>query len=300
MIGAGLLAGAVLAILLAAHGGAMAGGAALAAVVLTLAFIAAERRAKDPVLPLSLFSYRPIAIGSVVGALFTAAMLAGSTYLPLYVQGVLGGTPTEGGQILSPMLFLWPVCATAAGYVIPRLGFRPLVVTGLGLAALANLGLALWMSPKAPLWLPMAAMGLFGAGLGFASTAVMLAVQTSVGWEMRGVATASNMFFRTIGGTIGVGVLGGVLSAGIQADPAIPANAGSELLGPTHGANLPPEALRHLSVVLEQALGVGFWIMAGCTALAFVAGLLFPRVERSKVPPPGQEGAAGHAMETMG
>jgi len=288
LLGAAVLAGAVLAILTAAHGGAAAGGAALAAVALTLLFVAVERRAKDPLLPMSLFRNRSIAIASVAGGLFTAAMFAGVTYLPLYVQAVLGGTPTQGGQTMTPMLVLWPITGTLAGFVVTRVGFRPLVVGGLGLAAAANLVLAIWMGPGVSLWLPMVAMGLLGTGLGFTSTALLLAVQTSVGWETRGVATATSLFFRTIGGTIGIGVLGGVLAAGIQADPAIPPNAGSELLSPSHGANLPAETLRHLSIVIERSLGVGFWIMFGCAALAFVSGLLFPRVERSQAtPPPG-------------
>ena len=278
--GAAVLAGAVLAVLLAAQGGAMAGGAALAAAILAGVFVLVEHRATDPVLPPSLFRVRSIAISSLAGALFSAAMFGVTTYLPLYVQVVLGETPTRAGQMLTPMLLLWPTCSTLAGFVLTRLGFRSLVVGGLAMAAVANLAVALWLGPDVPLWLPMAAMGLFGAGLGFASTALLLAVQTAVGWEKRGVATASNLFFRTIGGTIGVGVMGGVMAAGIASDRAIPANAGAELLGPRHGAGLPVEALRHLSAVLERTLGTGFWICFGCAALALLAGLLFPRVER--------------------
>lgn len=296
--GAVSLTAAVLSVLLAAQGGARVIPAAVAAVALTALFIAVERRAKDPLLPLSLFADRSIAISSLAGALFSASMFAATTFLPLYVQAVLGGTPTQGGQLLTPMLVFWPLCSTAGGFLIIRVGFRPLVVGGLGIAAASNLVLALFMGPQTPLWLPMVSMGLFGAGLGFAATALLLAVQTAVGWEMRGVATASNLFFRTIGGTIGVGVLGGVLAAGIDADKAIPATAGAELLGPEHGANLAPEIVRHLSAVLERSLGLGFWIMFGCTLVAFVAGLLFPKVERSAHPPP--QGIPAGAEEMMG
>ena len=109
------------------------------------------------------------------------------------------------------------------------------------------------------------------------------------------MATASNLFFRTIGGTIGVGVIGGVMAAGIEADHAIPPGAGAALLGPEHGANLPAEVVQHLSSVLQRSLGLGFWIMFGCTAVAFVAGLLFPRVERSaQAVAAGSEEMMGH------
>jgi len=297
--GAAVLAAAVLGVLFAAHGGGLALGAAVGAVALTALFVAVERRAKDPVLPMSLFSDRSIAISSLAGGLFSASMFAATTFLPLYVQAVLGGTPTQGGQLLTPMLVFWPLCSTAGGFLIIRVGFRPLVVGGLGLAAVSNLVLAVFMGPQTPLWLPMVCMGLFGAGLGFAATALLLAVQTAVGWEMRGVATASNLFFRTIGGTIGVGVLGGVLAAGIETDKAIPAGAGAQLLGPDHGAHLPPEVVRHLSTVLEGSLGLGFWIMFGCTLVAFIAGLLFPKVERSTQPPHGIPAGAEEVMGHM-
>ena len=98
------------------------------------------------------------------GALFSASMFAATTFLPLYVQAVLGGTPTQGGQLLTPMLVLWPLCSTAGGFLIIRVGFRPLVVGGLGLAALSNLVLAFFMGPQTPLWVPMVCMGLFGSG----------------------------------------------------------------------------------------------------------------------------------------
>src|SRR5262249_37094815 len=150
-----------------------------AGAALTVAFIAIERRAKDPVLPMSLFSNRSIAISSAAGALFSAAMFCAVTYLPLYVQAVMGRSPTQAGELLTPMLLLWPACSTAAGFLLTRVGFRPLVVGGLFLAAAANLVLALFIHPHIPIWLPMIAMGLFGAGLGFASTALLLAVQTA-------------------------------------------------------------------------------------------------------------------------
>jgi EmrB/QacA subfamily drug resistance transporter len=296
--GAAVLTVAVLGVLLATQGGALAPWAAAVAAIFTAVFIWVERRAKDPMLPLSLFNDRAISISSLASGLFSAAMFISINFLPLYVRAVLGGTITQGGQLLTPMLLLWPVCSTAGGFLLIRIGFRPLVVGGLGLAAISNLILAFFMGPQASLWLPMICMGLFGAGLGFAATALLLAVQTAVGWEMRGVATASNLFFRNIGSTIGVGVVGGVLAAGIDADKAIPPGVGAELLGPDHGANLAPEIFRRLSTVLERSLGLGFWIMFGCSLVAFIAGLLFPRVERSSAPPP--EGVSAGAAEMMG
>src|SRR4029078_10049733 len=103
-------------------------------------------------LPLSLFSNRAIAIADVAGALFTATMFGATTYLPLYAQVILKATPTQAGQMLTPMLVFWPVCSTIAGFTLRRVNFRPLVIGGLGLAALANLFLAAELGPESPLW----------------------------------------------------------------------------------------------------------------------------------------------------
>jgi MFS family permease len=190
------------------------------------------------------------------------------------------------------MLVAWPLCAIVAGRLMVKVGFRPLIVGGLGVAGLSTVVMALVLKPGAPLLLPGLAMGLFGAGLGFAATALLIAVQTSVGWEMRGVATASNLFFRTIGGALGVGVMGGVLVARLTADPSVPVSAANELLGPEHGRGLDEGVLRQLSSSLAEGLATNFWIIAAIAVLAFAAGLLFPRVKPGATPTPGE--AATH------
>ncbi|HVG59214.1 MAG TPA: MDR family MFS transporter, partial [Hyalangium sp.] len=205
--GALLLAVGVVALLLGAQGSRWVPLAVAA--VLLVAFVFVERRVKEPIIPPAIFARPAILISAVASALFSAAMFGATTYVPLFVQGVLGGTPTQAGAMITPMMVAWPVCSIIAGRLMVKVGFRPLIVGGLGLAGVSTVVMALVLKPGAPLLLPGLAMGLFGAGLGFASTALLIAVQTSVGWEMRGVATASNMFFRTIGGALGVGVMGG-------------------------------------------------------------------------------------------
>jgi hypothetical protein len=121
---------------------------------------------------------------------------------------------------------------------------------------------------------------------------LLIAVQTSVGWEMRGAATASNMFFRTIGGALGVGVMGGVLVARLTEDPSVPVSAANDLLGPEHGHGLSEGLLRQLSGSLTAGLTINFWIMAATAVLAFAFGLLFPRVKPGATP--GTDGAAMH------
>jgi EmrB/QacA subfamily drug resistance transporter len=278
--GAALLSMGVVALLIGVQGIGQNLWALPVAAVLLVAFVLVELKAPAPIIPMSIFKIPAIAISSAAGALFSAAMFGATTYVPLYVQGVLGGSPTLAGGMITPMIVGWPLASLFAGKLLLKTGYRPLIVGGLGLSVMGTALLALLFKPGASLLVPEVAMGLFGIGLGFTAPALLIAVQTSVGWELRGVATASNMFFRTIGGALGVGLMGGVLVSQLLKDPRIPITAANELLGPEHGQGLPPELLKTLSGALGSGLAINFWIICAATVAAFAAGLFFPRVHR--------------------
>ena len=199
------------------------------------------------------------------------------TYVPLYVQGVLGGSPTEAGSAITPMVIGWPIASAISGRVLPRVGFRILVRSGLLISAIAAATLALLLRPTASLHVPQALSALFGVGLGLANTALLIAVQTSVEWRQRGVATASTMFARTIGGTLAVGVLGALLSLALLSG-SLPADAADQLLGPQHGAGLDPAVQRQLAVALQDGLGTVFWAIAAIAAASALTSLFFPDI----------------------
>jgi hypothetical protein len=127
-----------------------------------------------------------------------------------------------------------------------------------------------------PLGLVRALTFAYGAGLGFANTPLVIAVQTSVPWGRRGVATASTMFFRTIGGTLAVGLLGGVLTAKLAGSGA-PADVVDRMLGPERLA-LDPAALAGVAAALQSGLGLVFWVVCAVALGAAAASFLFPRV----------------------
>jgi EmrB/QacA subfamily drug resistance transporter len=264
LAGAALLSAAVLLVL----AGARAHGAGLVALPLAAlalaAFLAVERRAKEPILPLDLFRQRVVAASSGASALLGAAMFAATSFLPLYAQALLGASPTGAGSTIAPMAIGWPIASAVSGRLIPRLGFRPLVRVGLLVAAVACALLALVLRPGSGLAAPRAISALYGVGLGLANTALLISVQASVPWERRGVATASTLFFRMIGGTVAVGVLGGVLAARLAAS-GVPSGVADRLLGPERGA-------------LASGMWTVFWAIAGLSALAFVVSLAFPRL----------------------
>jgi sugar phosphate permease len=219
-----------------------------------------------------------IGVATAAGALVGAGMIAMVTYVPLYVQGVLGGTPTEAGSAITPMVIGWPIASAISGRLLPRVGFRVLVRSGLVISAVAAVAMAFLLRPGTSLHLPQAMSALYGVGLGLANTALLIAVQTSVAWRQRGVATASTMFARTIGGTLAVGVLGAVLSAALLRNSSVPEGAADQLLGPAHGAGLAAAVLRALSASLETGLTTVFWAIAGISIAAAACSLLFPRI----------------------
>jgi EmrB/QacA subfamily drug resistance transporter len=278
--GAALLSGGVVALLFGVQGIGQNLWALPLALLLLVAFVLVERKAAEPLIPMSIFKVPAIAISSVAGALFSAAMFGATTYVPLYVQGVLGGSPTLAGGMITPMIVAWPLAALFAGRLLLKVGFRALIVGGLGLTVVGTSLMPLLLKPDSPILLLQVAMGVFGVGLGFASTALLIAVQTSVGWELRGVATASNMFFRTIGGVLGVGLMGGVMVAQLLKDPRIPVSAANALLGPAHGQGGPEAMLKTLSAALGRGLTINFWLICAFSVAAFAAGLFFPKVSR--------------------
>ena len=293
--GAGFLMLGLVALLAGTHGGrASAIGLPVAALLLVL-FYAVERRAKEPVLPMALFRQPVMAVATLLGALVGAGMISMVTYVPLYVQGVLGASPTAAGSAITPMVIGWPIASAVAGRALPRVGFRPLVRGGLVVSALAAAALAFFLHTGVSVHVPQVATALFGVGLGFANTSLLIAVQTSVEWRQRGIATASTMFARTIGGTLAVGALGGILAATLLGDTFVPAEAADQLLGPAHGAGLDPLVLRALTASLQSGLGAVFWVIAGIAVAAAVVSLAFPHL-----PVGSQQAQPAHLGEPAG
>ncbi len=253
---------------------------AVAAVLLAL-FLRQEQRASEPILPLTLFNNRIIAISSFGGVILGIIMFGITSYVPLFVQGVKGGTATSAGLVLGPFLLAWPIASTISGRVVLRLGYR--FTAGLG-TLLTAIGVSMVMLFNIQTGTPfiITAMVLMGAGMGFSSTSYMLSVQNAVPWRLRGVATASTQFFRTIGGTVGVAIMGTILNAqmAVRFSPIFaqfpaaaqqlpkgiaPANV---LLTPDVRAALPDAFLQQLQIALAQSL---FWVYLLLVILGVIA-----------------------------
>ncbi|MFC4320363.1 MDR family MFS transporter [Litchfieldia salsa] len=184
--------------------------------LITLAcFIFQERRAAEPMMPFSIWKERSIFIANIA-SLTTGVMLIGiSSFLPAFVQGVMERSPIVAGFTLTTMSIGWPIAATIAGRLLLTIGYRMTSLIG-GVALILGSVVFVILSPaNGPVW---AAFGSFliGIGMGLTTTAFIVSIQSTVSWQVRGVATASNMFMRNLGSTIGAALLGGILNSTLQ------------------------------------------------------------------------------------
>jgi MFS family permease len=172
--------------------------------------------AADPILPMDLM-VRPTIAASLVGSFLVGAILFGlDTYVPLFIQGVRGGDATWAGRALMPLFLAWAVSVAVAARAVVHFGFRRGALIGSALVAAGNLILV--GGANFPAWSqPWFILGLTVCGLGMGPTSLsfVLAVQHAVSWGQRGVATGAVIFLRTIGGAIGVGLLGATLGWGL-------------------------------------------------------------------------------------
>ncbi|MDT7546056.1 MAG: hypothetical protein QOE99_2166 [Actinomycetota bacterium] len=175
-------------------------------------FLLVEQRAAEPVLPLWVFRRRILTTGNLVALTVGALLIGLSSYVPTYVQGVLGTGPLVAGLALAALTVGWPIAATFSGRLYMRIGFRNTALIGCAVIVLGSL-LSLLLTAESSVWQVAATCFVIGAGLGLASSPTLVAVQSVVGWDRRGVVTATNMFCRSIGSAVGVAVLGAVANA---------------------------------------------------------------------------------------
>jgi EmrB/QacA subfamily drug resistance transporter len=197
-------------------------GLYVAALALGASFVALERRSAHPTLPLSLLANRMIATTTASGTLLGIAIFGALAFVPLYVQAALGRSAREAGGVLTPLLLGWVSMSIVTGRLLPRVGFRPFILGGLTFVSVGFLGLAT-VRPGGPMWMLHVYLGLMGIGMGMTMLSLLLAVQATVAREQLGVATSLGQFTRSIGGAIGVAVMGAMVAASLPASGPTPA-----------------------------------------------------------------------------
>ncbi|MGG1658304.1 MDR family MFS transporter [Brevibacillus sp. NRS-1366] len=178
-----------------------------------LTFIWVETKVKTPVMPLGLFKNSIFTVSNLVGFFLNAGMMGAIIYVPFFVQGVKGISPTMAGYVAMPMSIAMLVTSALSGQIITKTGkYKKMAVGGLLVMALGMV-LMYFMVPSTPIYLLVLYMIILGLGMGISMPVFSLTVQNAVTPQQLGVATATSQLFRNLGGTIGIAVMGSVMSA---------------------------------------------------------------------------------------
>jgi EmrB/QacA subfamily drug resistance transporter len=223
------------------------------AVLMLALFIFAERRAAEPIIPLPFFRNRTFLVSIVSMAMLGAGMFGVITYLPLFVQGVIGKSATNSGAVLTPLMLGLVAASTTSGQITSRTGrYKWSPILGLSLLTI-GMFLLQRMNGGTPNATIVRNMVITGVGIGFTMPTFTLAVQNAFPQRQIGAVTASVQFFRSIGATVGIAVMGSMLTSDLKSSlrhdlpsevtAALPAGALSSVNAEALSS---PEAQQHL------------------------------------------------------
>jgi EmrB/QacA subfamily drug resistance transporter len=306
-LGAALLAGALTAILLVTTWGGQQYawtsteiiGLGAAAVALLSAFVAQERRAAEPIVPLRLFGDRVFVVVAVVLLLTTCALFAAIVFMPLFFQVVTGASATGSGLLILPMLLAATTSTAVIGRIVSRTG-RYKVFPAIGLVLMAT-GLFLLSRMNAGTSRATASLltAVFGLGFGMVSQILMIAIQNAAPRRDIGIATASANLFRSLGGSVGVALFGAIFAS--RLDVWLPRevsaaaghiDAGRLQASPQTLASMPATVQHGVAEAVAHSLTTVFLVAAPIAALGFLVVLFL-----KEVPLSGPAGPQAQAKE---
>lgn len=259
-------------------------------------FALVELRAADPIIPFELFRNKTIAIAMAAGFLGGVAMFGAISFIPLFAQGALGFSATAAGSLLTPLMLAWVSMSIIGGRLMLRVGYRLITILGYSALTLGFIMLALFDRDSNRIWLYLDLMTI-GMGLGLSMLTLLIAVQQAVEKSKLGVATSLNQFSRSIGGAIGVAVLGAILTASLATElnrsaqefgvlttdeaREFAANPNA-LIEPTAKAAVSAERLEVLQIGLAHAIRPVFWGGAIAAGLGLLVVFFLPKENREE------------------
>jgi EmrB/QacA subfamily drug resistance transporter len=283
-LGGGLLAITSTAIILIATWGgteykwlsAPIGGLIVLAVIALVGFIAVERRAAEPMLPLHVFRNRNFSLTMVMTFFTGLALFGAMTFLPLYQQTVQGASPTVSGLLLTPMMLGSTITAVVAGQAVTRTGrykIFPIIggaVMAVGMFMLSKLGVSTTRMDSSIDYVVL------GLGMGFLMQMVSLIAQNSVEMRDMGVASSARMFFQQIGGSLGVAAFGALFASKLNevmsAGGGAHLNASGGQLDPAVVNSLPAATRHEVFYAISHAVqGVFVWVVPATAAIFLIA-----------------------------
>lgn len=251
------------------------------ALVAGVLFVAVEMRAEEPILPFGLFRNRLIAVSSIVTFAQGVVMFGALLYIPLFVQGGLGGDVGDAGNALTPMMFSIMLGAMISSFLMTKLKWRTNMFASMLIA-----GLGVFVMTRMPLnvnpWYIRLDMVVLGAGIGIMMPIAQTAVTVSAEERYRGIATSTVAFFRSIGGVFGTAIMAALVDrhmmTAIDTEApklGVPAEQLDAFTDPQvllrAGDHIPENVLAMLKNALGDAIHLGFWFLVAAAAIGFAA-----------------------------
>jgi len=290
------------------------------AAVMTVTFVMVERRAEDPIMPLDIYANPVVGISLVAVFITGFAMFGSIIFIPLFFQGVLGASATSSGSFLTPMMLSMVVAATLSGQALSRLGghYRLQGLIGIGIMT-SGVVLTSRMTADTSFGQAVASIMLTGLGLGITFPSFTIAVQNAAPANQLGAVTSATQFYRSIGGALGLAVLGSLMAnrfaaglreslppalmqalpqdqlARMEENPQALVNpealeslqAGFADRGP-QGEAILAELIASLQATLASAISTVFVVVAGALGIAFVVTIFLREVPlRGRAAGPG-------------
>ncbi|WP_308376319.1 MFS transporter [Streptomyces sp. ISL-99] len=260
-----------------------------ASALLAAATVVIERHAAEPIIPGWVWRRRTIAAVNLALGALGLLMVAPTVFLPTYAQAVLGLGPIAAGFVMSVMTLSWPVSAALSQHAYNRIGFRLTAITGIACSTLILLAFPLLPFPGAA-WQPALIMLLLGAALGLFQLPLIVGVQSTVGYAERGTTTASVLFCRQVGQSVGAALFGAVANATLASRLAaapdgirdgLPGDLDSVSHALADPGSLSAEAADYLRRAVDTAvdhvyIGAAIAAVLALLALVFVAPRRFP------------------------
>jgi len=301
-LGAAIMVAAVVALLLATSWGGIEYpwssplilGLLAAGGILSVVFVVVENRVREPILPLSIFRRRTVALGNAGIFTFGLCMFGSIIFVPMYLQVVKGTSPTDSGLLMVPMMAGVIITSILTGRAISRFGrYKWATVSG-SVVLTGGMLLFAQLEVDTPLWVAFSYMVVLGVGIGLSMQSLLLAVQNSLALSEMGAGTSSVAFFRSLGGSFGVAILGAVLTARVDywmarllpgalaelpADAAerLPSGSNRELLNEPSAILALPEPIREvIQEAFVNGLGTVFLVSSGVALAAVVITSMLP------------------------
>ncbi len=273
------------------------------AVLAFVAFIAVERRAAEPMLPLHVFKSRNFSLSMGLAFFVGLGLFGAMTFIPLYQQTVQGASPTVSGLLMTPMMVGSAATSVLAGVLTTKTGRYKLFPIVGGAVMAVGMGLLTGLSVTTSRWETGIYFAVLGLGMGLLMQMVSLIAQNSVELRDMGVATSARMFFQQMGGSLGVAAFGALFASRLTAAMGTGSTGAVQVSGgsfdPAQVMSLPPAVRQVVFHAVAHGVQGVFWAVLPASIVVFILALFIKEVPLRGRAAPGEEAAPAPEAEAL-